>query len=645
MSDDTRNKLIIGIMALGVIAIILNSLGIIKVPFSVAYTNLVKCSVYNNTFCGTQQNGVVTGISQVQTASNFLGKSVWLVNFALNRAGQFLVGTWTTGQIASAYNSTSSNNQPINIQANLSREYLNLPYVYQGIDVYSWSYQNKSFVYSASINTVFCTQIPQTTTSATYSFACANINSLDMQNALNGYASACNANGGTPFGLQQAQLTLAGIGLATSYTVTCLAPRTTDAYSFWNSGSPNLGVNVSIAYTQGSSTQTMTMTAGNPENNIGSTLYAQIYGYLPGSGSTYVGAVSPSVLCLRNVFLCRIIQHTTGQGINQLSQYSYNPANPTNFPATWLQPFTFTVAGLPFSSFSNPTYLQTQLTNQQNNVQILAGQALPAGDPYSGMTYNLSTSSGTLSLTNNPVYYPQIQFLANVSTLGLAAYQIQPSIQSVSPNPVTASSGTPAAATFTVINTASIPGSASIYGTCGAISFSSPNFNVPASGVPATVGVTINPPTTNTTIIVPCTAYVKSVQGSYTSPAFNFNMQVTGVPGASTTTTVPCTGQFCGGSGSSCPSGYYNIGLGCQPGYYYLLFIILIAVIGYVLTRKGGLDLKIPKDRTAIFIYLGIAILLSLIYTNYLWIVIVGGIILGILYIIATKTSILGWLK
>ena len=81
--------------------------------FSIVPTQLCSSvpSSIQGVSCANQVNGVITSLSQIQINSNFapLNGEVWLVNFVLNGAGQSLVGTWNSADIAKQFNSSAFN--------------------------------------------------------------------------------------------------------------------------------------------------------------------------------------------------------------------------------------------------------------------------------------------------------------------------------------------------------------------------------------------------------------------------------------------------------------------------------------------------------------------------------------------------------
>ena len=162
----------------------------------------------SNLNCASQVNGVVTSLSQVTIGSNYgpLNGQVFIYGLTLNGAGQYVSGTITAQQVAQQINasSTVASDYNINIQAQLNRQKLVIPYTYSGEDIVALSPETISFPFSwfssgAGVLTT-CVQQNQTQSSLSYTVACSGqASGTDFTNIFQAYTADCAAAGGRTF--------------------------------------------------------------------------------------------------------------------------------------------------------------------------------------------------------------------------------------------------------------------------------------------------------------------------------------------------------------------------------------------------------------------------------------------------------------
>ncbi|MDE1768762.1 MAG: hypothetical protein KGH62_05345, partial [Candidatus Micrarchaeota archaeon] len=349
-------------------------------------------------------------------------------------------------------------------------------------------------------------------------------------------------------------------------------------------GSPSLNVNVTVIFTKGATQYPLMLSSQNPQQYLNNLLDAQIYGYLPGALNTYLGTSSPSVLQLFNNKGYQVIPATSPSSIQSISMLGVAGT----FPVAWTQS-----AGVAPSGITLPIYtygiLQTGITQQNQAVSGVLTQTIAPGSAFSGINYNKYTSSAIINVLNNPIYYPQLQFLANVTTLGLYIPVASPTITSVNPNPVKGQGAVPAPATFIVYNNASTSAGAYIVVNIGGVTTQSPNYNVPSHGsasFPMNLNLPSNLGTSPVSYNATATVYASQMNSVYS--IYPFIVIVAPNAGPSTSTSVTTTAPPCANlnaSGQCPPPTSSSIPLWIIA---IIVLIILAFIFGGGLKTKGG---------------------------------------------------------
>lgn len=460
------------------------------------------CTSIPNVQCGTLVNGVITSLSQVQVNSNFgpLNGEVWLVDFTLNGAGQYLAGSWTTQQLAQAVSpgSTSTQSGQVSIQATLSNQELVIPYSYSGTDLIQLREENITYPFSwfssgaGALTT--CSQINQTATNPEYTFGCSGASSdTDFANIFSAYSSQCSSNGGYTFLVSSGSAVVAGITVSQAYTIACKGVTQTDMGQIFSAGSPRAASKVTVIYSNSTGNYPLTLTDAIPENESNNNLFAQIYGYSVGSLNTYIGTTSPTVL---------ITQQGTSDILNPVSITTIQSLD--TFQTSSLSSAGVSISGVAFNNVYSLQPFINGIQQQNTQVQNLIQSTVQPTNPYGSMKvvglyyvegqplndpsiYTGASYYGIVNVTTNPIFYPQIQLLSKAATLGIQIPVVNPTIQSASPNPVIIQSGSTAPITFTVANNATVTGSAYIivYASNGTQVAESPQFQVGASSTTA----------------------------------------------------------------------------------------------------------------------------------------------------------------
>jgi hypothetical protein len=604
---------------------------------TLSFINTASCN--NCQSVGQIVGGIITSIQNVQFLSNYasLNGAAYLVTFVINGAGQALQGT--QAQLAQGINSsyaTHSNNQ-VSINYKLNSEQIEVPYTYSGYHLYQWGYTpintgwtNSSCPFGLVCSNSYPSGDNYNTTIAAGVYV-GSIPEAFIAQEVSSYANACASSGASnPIVVMTGQGTISGL-IASSEAVSlmCVAPVQSSVATVYNPGAYKLLINASITFTNSTTTATVYLNSQQPSAYYDSTLYAQIYGYTS-SGRNIITSF-PTVVVFTNG--TDKVVNTFDAGALLSSTVSYTGA----FPSGW-------IAG------QNPLELQgvritnvyswqaltgaIQQSNQDLNNYLYAPQATSSA---SGMKIYLSGGSpyGVLNITSNPEFYPEVQLVAKLSTLGVYIPVVEPKIQSVSPNPTSFQSGSAQTVTFDVYNNASVAGGAYISGSCGSSTFSTPNFNVGAGQtVPISTSITspYNPNLANEDITCIATVY----SSSYSIYHNNINFQAVVKPNCpsgyiyqnnancapisptlnNTNSTNVCAGGYKYENGACvpvnvCPTGYYLnstvVPPTCDPspvsqgigwGWYLLAGVIIVAAV-YLLSRgtgKGKSRVKVAKQ-------------------------------------------------
>lgn len=460
---------------------------------SIGY-HATSCSSVQGVSCASQVNGAITSLSQVDTASNIDGLTgtFWLVNLILNGEGQSAFSS-SAQQIASAVNSSAkvSTNYPISIQTQLNYQHLIIPYTYSGTPLYVFNLAPVNFQFGwfsdgAGLLTTY-NQINQTADSNTYSFAVSGTSAaVDEQNIFSAYNSECTATGGNTYG-QAVSVTAGGISLIQGYQLSCYRVGKEQLAMIYSAGSPMVAENVSVSYTNQTSSHTFYLTTQKPESSYNNIMLAQIVGYETGALNTFIGTTSPSLLVINSTGTAKVVNYIP----------SATAQNLASVPSSDFQPDGITVAGVPFNYIYSISSAQSALSQQNAKVESLINETIQTSDPYyngevlgysqeqannSGVVSSGSTYYYSVNVTSNPVLYPDIQMIVNAQTLGIYIPVAKPRIISYSPDPVKFRSGSSTTLTFVVTNNASVSASAYIVirAANGSLIAQSPDFNIPA---------------------------------------------------------------------------------------------------------------------------------------------------------------------
>jgi hypothetical protein len=511
-----------------------NALSIVPISTCSSITNIPGLTSLTNMSCANQvSGGVLTGLSSLQYSNvSGVGRAT-IADYVLNGAGQQILGQYTTGQVTQAINgSKPAINQTVIITGVQNYQRLKLPYTYSGQQLDEFYSQSVTgFNYGVSLGFQTTTQCSQTNQTSgangnpSYTIGCGGYNAaLDMNNYLNGYVTKCQSLNAKTFLVGVA--TIPGIG--TAYQVDCRQAASTSLGAIYTAGSPSIAENLTIIYQNGSTQHTFTLTNTQPESSYNNQVIAQIYGYTPQGLTTFTGTTAPQVI------------------VNQLgTKYIVNPQGTLSY--TQIEAFSptcYQYAGVaPESSIEltiyNPTTFNNCISNQTQLVQSFLKQQLQPANPYSTMTVSAGSGGtpyvGTVDVTKNPIYAPQIQIIAKapVSLTGVINPVIQPSIVQPYPSPVF-QSGSSATLTFQVKNAASYQGSAYIVVYLNGVPVGqSPDFNLPSGGP---------------------TPELVTISGQNSNLA-NINVQYTATVYAAQQTSINSSITFSGTIRPNCPSG------------------------------------------------------------------------------------------
>ena len=235
--------------------------------------------------------------------------------------------------------------------------------------------------------------------------------------------------------------------------------------SIYTSSNAHLYINASVTFTNTTLTHTMYLTNTNDSSAYANLLYAQIYGYT-GSGQSIPTASAPMVLLPTNggkpIVTPAFQQSSILDNIN------------TAFPGTWLNVIQ-NIGGLPVQNIYTQSNLVAGINQANNQSQNIFYPQQPTSG-WAGLNVtNAGQVVGTLNVSSNPPYYPEVQLIAKLSTLAIYIPVAKPTITNIQPNPVYIQSGAQNSVIATVFNNASISSSVSISGACGNTTFSTPS--------------------------------------------------------------------------------------------------------------------------------------------------------------------------
>lgn len=621
-----NNLITVAIIAILVVVAIWISSGHLLALSSVGCNN---CNSPNAQISG----GTILSLQNVQFLSNYggLNGAAYLVNFVINGAGQALQGTQAqlTNDINNATDSnyaTRSNNQ-VSINYNLLNEQLQIPYAYSGYNLFKWGYtpllpswQAPSCPLGVVCSNTYANQSNYNTTIAAGVYV-GSVPQAFIEQETESYVSAClNSGASNPIVVITGQETGEGI-IASSEAISlmCIAPAQSDiAAVYTNTGSYSINVNTSITFTNTTTSGTIYLNSQKSSGYYNNILYAQIYGY-ENSGRNIITSF-PDVVVFGNNTAKVVNPFSTGSGLTA-SSTTYTGT----FPSTWLQtPLVLQEVTIPNVYAWTPVKNGINSNNQAVNNYLYIEQNTSETSQMK-INFNGGSPYGTLNITSNPEFYPEVQLVAKLSTLAVYIPVVIPKITSVSPSQVTFQSGSAQTVTFNVYNNASVTGSAYISGSCGSSTFSTPNFNV-AAGQSAAISTSIlspyNPNLANEDITCIATVYSSSFSIYHSSITFqavvkpncpsgyiyqnNENCQPISPTLNNTNSTDVCAAGYKYENGACipiniCPTNYYlNTNMTpptCEPspvqqsgigvGWYILGGAIIIAAV-YLFSKRGG---------------------------------------------------------
>ena len=445
---------------------------------------------------GLQQASAITGatitsISNVQVISNYanLTGPLVLTGVTINGAGQGLNSTQAA--LAKGINASYSTrtNNPVTVRFNLAQEGVNYNYQNSGTGLYYWTLNPIGFFYG--YNCGFGVNCAQTSILNNYTISAIQLGSLPTSTivaAIQGFQQKCAQNNGVTI-LTDALTSNPGILSAQATKVSCVSPVSNLIGDVWTSSTKNFYLNASITYSNGTTTGTINLSGLKPTGYYKNLLYAQIYGY---TATTYSlnDQQAPSLFIFNNGTTRLVNPFSTASGLSASQGTS-------GLPQSWLQP-ALTLGGIAVQGIYEGPALVTQVkqaNNQVNNylynVQLASAFSAMKIPAKAGLG---SSIAGSVDLTSTPIYYPQVQLLSSIGTLSVYLPVAKPTFKSVSPNPITFTSGAVSTETFSVQNNANVSASAYISGSCGNSTFGpSANFNIgPGGTVP--VSININSP-------------------------------------------------------------------------------------------------------------------------------------------------------
>lgn len=611
------------------------------------FTTNNSCSVQSSTsnLCEAQNlasgfGSSITSLSQIITAE---GGKVFLVNFVVNDQPQVASGTVKTvvqaiNQQTSQSLSSNQNSTNLAFTAKLVNESYYFPYQNTGTQIYEWGYKVVPISYSAPETQNLLTGNCQGngTASTNYTLTCYGSQyGGAYESNITLYANSChnNQNGYLAFIGSPSATGLWGAIFGNNQIkihFQCVQPQAVPLTRavFEPAGTKFLYANVSITYQNSSGTYTGYVTNKQVSSVITNRIYANLVGYLYSASGDITGASQPYYLLMNG-------SEVGTSGINlgggytfykSVSQTQYTLAQSYAYPNTGASTnFTTGEAGAepPVSGKAGTqttvpwtlslATLQTNLNSQNSrviseiipiqNYSIYGTSAYINYGNIDGIIIPLYNSSGPNKVLNGVPWSPQVQVVANVSTLSLYIPLTisAPNITAVSPNPFKITFGTQEQLTVTVKNTGTLANNYYAIVTCGSIQAGSSTDAVSIQpGSTQTISLTINTAALTTNQSIPCTAIAySSVNANIASAPYSFNEQGTAVCApneygqivngqncqayttyVSTSTIPPTPGG--GGNGSS----------GTQiPLIDIIIVVIIIAVILILASRtkiKGG---------------------------------------------------------
>ena len=558
--------------------------------FIVAFA--VLSSNFHNTFSLVPEynGGTILGVSYLQFTSNFanINGPAYLVNLVVNNGGESLSGTagpsysTSAGSLSGTINTytgstyqTTNPNQQISIDTHLNSLSLNIPYDFSGYSINKMSYTNESLSYTLP-NAPFGLVCYSGTKGTAVYIGCYDAfgGASSLQPTLSSFASILSADCSQQYnnGVMTYVSAYQGEGLA--YTLQCVQPYLYPIAQVYQPSTGNMNYNISVIFSNQTFSHTLFLTNQNPQSNYNNILYAGVYGFEDSGTGIISTTTAPILLSYVGIVNNAEVPQGKTQFVNPFStatgiagSYSQNQPSYEPVPVSELNVNPFYIQSGITDGVYTLSSLQSQIYNNNQQINNLLLPMQPS-NPYYNLQYNLASSNASLSETNNASYFPLVQMVAKVSTLGVYQAVAQPKIISYSPNPFVVRDGSQQTLTLTIQNQQAVVGSAYVSGSCGGSEFQTNQFSLPASGsVTEQVNVNApNNPNKNLNETSACSATAFSSFGIYNSTIY-FNAIIT--PECSTgsiyVNNQNCTNEYSGGGGNqSCLLGYTYQNGQCQ---------------------------------------------------------------------------------
>lgn len=567
----------------------------------------------NSTACGLGSycqpplvGGAITGISYLNFSSNYapLNGPAYLVSETLDGAGQFVFGQTISNIVNSidkstnsSYKTNSTNN--INITMQLNSQQLVVPYyTYSGQKLIYTSLYNRTFNFGWFSNgaglLTYYSQVNQTNKTPTYTFAVwGSSSTTDIINVFNAYSNQCKSLDGTPVLVAQGSTSIAGIPSGqVAYQLGCKYVGQTNLGEILTAGSPTLNNNMTITYNNGTTSHSFILTSTVSESQYQNIELAQVIGYANSGKNTMLGTESPIafVNLLGNI---EFLPYETTQAIQQI-----------NSPNGCYQSEPITINGQATTGLIDSlSAMENCVKNQDTNVTDFLQENLQPNSPWAGIKSNGQSFGGiisnvyygTLNVTNNPLYYPEVQMIVSAKTLGIYVPVAKPKIISIHPNPLLIQSGATQYVNVTVGNNASVKASAYIvvYSNAGSVVYQTPDFSIPTSGK-ATIDVPIsafnnNYANLNSTDII---EVFSAEMTKFNSSAILYLTIKPNCPsGYVYVNNSNCQSEI-HNSSNSCSAGYVNVNNACTPICQYpSVFNVTTRSCETPLPKKSGIGL------------------------------------------------------
>ena len=566
-----------------------NKIGIIFIVIILALAiYLFKGNLSTLSVAQQVNGGTVLGVSYLQFFSNFnqlSGVPAYLVNLVVNNGGESLQGSMpsnystTSGSFVNNINSYSGTNyqasnptQQINIDTKLNSLNESIPYDYAGFHLYKYYFNNETLSYSLpnAPPGLICNsgETNKQTFVGCYDFS-GGVSTLapTVSGFVQTLANDCQseytdgtlvvANTSTGF------LQVLGVNLASAlyYNVTCTQPYLGEIGIVLQPSTANYNYNVSVFFSNSTFTKTLYLSNQNPQTNYDNILYADVYGFENSGTGILSTTTAPTLIQFNNGTSIFVNDFSTATGLGEAySQYTpaYETISASNLDLT---PFGIENGAYVIQNAYPLNQLQGQINNNNKLVDNLL-TPLQQSNPYSGIQYNSGSGDANINLLNNPPVYPEVQMIAKVQTLGVFQSITEPKIVSITPNPISFTSGAQAQIDITVQNQQNVAGSFYGSGYCGQTQFSIPNQNIGASGTDNVYVIIQAPPNPNlyNNEGVNCQATVYSSFGIFNSTySFSGTVSPECAPGSIYQNQSTCKNEFpttAGNTNSGCITGY-----------------------------------------------------------------------------------------